>query len=224
MVALSLENELRGLLRIGAVEASPVEVAPASEKLLGEMDELAGRLRERWSGRKPSEIDALKPARDLYKSFGIDPTKTRPSSEALLRRLLKAKPLPRIMNAVDLCNLLSLSFMLPLGLYDSAKIDGDVLLRLGRAGESYPGIRKDEVQLEGRPLLIDRQGPFGNPTSDSLRTSVDDRTNSLWLVIFAPRSLSREAMEANVRTAGESMARHLSAADEAAAWDGHVMD
>jgi DNA/RNA-binding domain of Phe-tRNA-synthetase-like protein len=224
MIALSLEEELRGLLRVGVVAASPVEIGPASPDLLEEMERLGSRLAEKWTGRSPAEIDVLKPARELYKSFGIDPTKTRPSSEALLRRLLRAKPLPRIMNAVDLCNLLSLSFMLPLGLYNSAKIDGEVTLRRGRADESYPGIRKEAVHLDGRPLLSDRQGAFGNPTSDSLRTSVDGATGALWMVIFAPRSVSRETMEANVQEAGEGMRRHLSPDGEPAAWDGSVMD
>jgi DNA/RNA-binding domain of Phe-tRNA-synthetase-like protein len=224
MIVLSLEEELRRLLRVGVVAASPVEIGPASPDLLQEMERLGSRLAGKWAGRSPAEIDVLKPARELYKSFGIDPTKTRPSSEALLRRLLRAKPLPRILNAVDLCNLLSLSFMLPLGLYDSAKIDGEVTLRRGRADESYPGIRKEAVRLDGRPLLSDSQGAFGNPTSDSLRTSVDGATGALWMVIFAPRSVSRETMEANVQEAGEGMRRHLSPDGEPAAWDGGVMD
>jgi DNA/RNA-binding domain of Phe-tRNA-synthetase-like protein len=223
-VALSLADDVRGLLQVGLVSTSPVKVAPSSDLLLQEMEQLASALAENWSGRAPAEIDILAPARELYKSFGIDPTKTRPSSEALLRRVLRSKPLPRIMNAVDLCNMLSLSFMLPLGLYDSAKVDGEVLLRRGKAGESYPGIRKDEVHVEGRPVLCDRLGPFGNPTSDSLRTAVGGDTGGLWLVIFAPFSVPRGVMEANVKEAGESMARHLSAAGEQAAWSGMIMD
>jgi DNA/RNA-binding domain of Phe-tRNA-synthetase-like protein len=114
--------------------------------------------------------------------------------------------------------------MLPLGLYDSTKVDGEVLLRRGKAGESYPGIRKDEVHVEGRPVLSDRLGPFGNPTSDSLRTAVSGDTGGLWLVIFAPVSVPRDVMEANVNEAGESMTRHLSAAGERAAWSGMIMD
>jgi len=224
MIALSIEEGLRRLLRLGLVAAAPVKIAPASPGLLQEMELRAEELAVRWAGRKPAEIEALDPARRLYKSFGIDPTKTRPSSEALLRRLLRGKPLPRIMNAVDLCNLLSLEFMLPLGLYDSAKIDGHVTLRRGRAGESYTGIRKDEVRLDGRPVLSDRQGAFGNPTSDSLRTAVDDATGELWMVIFAPRSVPKESVEADVRQAGESMRRHLSAGGQAAVWSGMVMD
>ncbi|MGH9203730.1 MAG: B3/B4 domain-containing protein, partial [Vicinamibacterales bacterium] len=78
---------------------------------------------------------------------------------------------------------------LPYGLYDAAFIDGDIELRLGRPGESYPGIRKDDVHVGGRITLADRHGPFGNPTSDSARTMVTTRTTRAILVVFAPREI-----------------------------------
>jgi DNA/RNA-binding domain of Phe-tRNA-synthetase-like protein len=132
----------------------------------------------------PAEITAV---RTMYKRVGLDPTKTRPSSEALLRRVRKGDSLPRINSMVDVCNWCSLEFQLPYGLYDAAHIDGDVELRIGRSGESYPGIRKDDVRVEGRIALADRIGPFGNPTSDSARTMVTTATTRAMLVVFAPR-------------------------------------
>jgi DNA/RNA-binding domain of Phe-tRNA-synthetase-like protein len=96
--------------------------------------------------------------RTMYKRVGLDPTKTRPSSEALLRRVRRGDTLPRINSMVDVCNWCSLEFQLPYGLYDAAQIDGDVDLRLGRPGESYPGIRKDQVNVAGRITLADRLG------------------------------------------------------------------
>ncbi len=136
--------------------------------------------------RPPDEITAV---RTMYKRVGLDPTKTRPSSEALLRRVRKGDRLPRINSMVDVCNWCSLEFQLPYGLYDATNIDGDVELRIGRTGESYPGIRKDDVRVEGRIALVDRVGPFGNPTSDSARTMVTTATTQAMLVVFAPREL-----------------------------------
>jgi len=127
--------------------------------------------------------------RTMYKRVGIDPTKTRPSSEALLRRVCKGDPLPRINSMVDVCNWCSFEFQLPYGLYDAAHIDGDVTLRMGRDGESYPGIRKDDVHVSGRITLADTLGPFGNPTSDSARTMVTTATTRALLVVFAPHEL-----------------------------------
>ena len=134
----------------------------------------------------PEEIAAV---RTMYKRVGIDPTKRRPSSEALLRRVRKGDPLPRINTMVDVCNWCSLEFQLPYGLYDASRIDGDVVMRLGREGESYPGIRKDDVHVGGRITLADSLGPFGNPTSDSARTMVTRATTRGLLVVFAPREL-----------------------------------
>jgi DNA/RNA-binding domain of Phe-tRNA-synthetase-like protein len=127
--------------------------------------------------------------RTMYKRVGIDPTKTRPSSEALLRRVRKGDTLPRINSMVDVCNWCSFEFQLPYGLYDAAHIEGDVMLRIGREGESYPGIRKDDVHVGGRIALVDAAGPFGNPTSDSARTMVTTATTRGLLVVFAPRDV-----------------------------------
>ena len=161
------------------------------------------------AGRPPGEIEGLAPARRLYRAFGIDPTSTRPSSEALLRRILQGKPFPSINSAVDICNLCSTTFLLPIGLYDAAKIVGGVMLRQGEAGESYPGIRKDVVNVAGRPVLVDDVGPFGNPTSDSLRTCVTEATASLFMVIFAPADYSSSSLDAHVAFARAAIATHL---------------
>ena len=134
----------------------------------------------------PAETTAV---RTMYKRVGIDPTKTRPSSEALLRRVRKGDSLPRINSMVDVCNWCSFEFQLPYGLYDASNIQGDVTLRIGREGESYPGIRKDDVHVGGRIALVDDVGPFGNPTSDSARTMVTAATTRGLLVVFAPRDI-----------------------------------
>ena len=133
--------------------------------------------------------------RTMYKRVGLDPTKTRPSSEALLRRVRKGDSLPRINSMVDVCNWCSLEFQLPYGLYDAAHIEGDVELRIGRPGESYPGIRKDDVHVDGRIALADRLGPFGNPTSDSARTMVTTATTQAMLVVFAPREVDQSRLD-----------------------------
>src|SRR5262245_65973089 len=111
----------------------------------------------------PEDVVAV---RTMYKRIGLDPTKRRPSSEALLRRVRRGEPLPRVNSMVDVCNWCSLEFQLPYGLYDAAHIRGGVVLRLGQSGDSYPGIRKDDVNVDGRITLADDVGPFGNPTSE----------------------------------------------------------
>lgn len=149
--------------------------------------------------------DLTAAVRAMYRRFGVDPTKTRPSSEALLRRVRKGDPLPRINNVVDVCNWCSIEFQVPYGLYDVSKIEGAIEMRTGRAGESYAGIRKDAVNVEGRLVLADAWGPFGNPTSDSARTMVTPAAASILTVIFAPASIGARDLERMLDTTSARM-------------------
>lgn len=205
----SLDRELHDSVTIGLVRADPVRVAPSGPKLLEFMESESGNLRAKHQGCLPSEIEELRPARKLYRAFGLDPTRYRPSSEALLRRVLKGDSIPRINNAVDLCNVLSLKFWLSLGLYDLARVQGHITLRRGGDNDSYPGIRKGEIHLSGRPALYDDVGPFGNPSSDSLRTAVTESTTSLLLVIFAPGDYPSDSLGRHVEEARSLMEAHL---------------
>src|SRR6266571_9374742 len=110
---LRIDDDARRLLLAGVVHAGPVDVGPAGPALEAEMERLGAALAREHSGQAPGAIAGLAPARDLYRDFGIDPTRTRPSSESLLRRVLQGKGLPRILNAVDVCTLCSLQFLLP---------------------------------------------------------------------------------------------------------------
>src|SRR5439155_2408926 len=101
-------------------------------------------------------------ARALYRKFGTDPTRMRPSSEALLRRLKKGEPLPRVNSLVDVANALSVQLQVPVGLYDLDRLSGDELvIRLGAKGEGYEGIGKERVNVEGRICVADAEGPCG---------------------------------------------------------------
>ncbi len=132
---------------------------------------------------------ATAPARVLYKRFGIDPTRVRPSSEALLRRLKKGEPLPRVNSLVDVANALSVQMQVPVGLYDLDKVKGDELVvRLGAEGESYTGIGKEKVNVAGRICVADAEGPCGNPSSDSARTMITSETERAAWIYFLPVS------------------------------------
>ena len=196
---MSIAAEASDRLSCGVLVLEQVKVVDNPDVALATA-ELGSVLAERHAGLMPSEIPDLTEARDLYKSFGMDPSRHRPSSEALLRRVIKGKNLYRISNVVDSCNLASLEFLLPVGMYDLAKVVGDVVLRTGSAGEQYGGIRKGEVHLAGRLGLFDDQGPFGSPTSDSARTRTSEETTVLLAVIMATASYSRDGMGKNLST------------------------
>jgi DNA/RNA-binding domain of Phe-tRNA-synthetase-like protein len=187
-------------VRPGWVLLDHVTVTEASQVLDVPLADTASRMRA--SADQPERTSQV---RAMYRRFGVDPTKTRPSSEALLRRIRKGDPLPRINNVVDICNWCSLEFQVPYGLYDTAGLDGDIELRTGEPGESYAGIRKDVVHLEGRLVLADAEGPFGNPTSDSARTMVQAGASSILTVIFAPAAIGDAALAQMLETTSRRM-------------------
>lgn len=190
MEILAVDEAARAV-SLGILALDDVRVGPRDELTDREMATLEGRIREEMGERPPSKIQELAPARILYRAAGIDPTRHRPSSEALVRRVVRGGTLPRINAAVDLANLAAVSYFLPIGLYDAGRLRGPVRLRLGRADESYPGIRKEKVGLSARLLLEDDEGPFGNPSSDSARTAVTPAASRLLWVIFAPGDYPR---------------------------------
>jgi DNA/RNA-binding domain of Phe-tRNA-synthetase-like protein len=184
LMRFTLAPDLSAIVRPAVIWLDDATVVERDGRMDGPLAQAEAAVR----ARPPAEITAV---RTMYKRVGLDPTKTRPSSEALLRRVRKGDGLPRINSMVDVCNWCSLEFQLPYGLYDAARIDGDVELRIGRPGESYPGIRKDDVNVGGRITLADSTGPFGNPTSDSARTMVTTATTRALLVVFAPIEVER---------------------------------
>jgi DNA/RNA-binding domain of Phe-tRNA-synthetase-like protein len=135
---------------------------------------------------RSGETASLDRARALYRRFGTDPTRTRPSSEALLRRVKKGE-LPRINSLVDVANAMSVQLQVPVGLYDLDKVKGEELvIRLGQKDESYEGIGKERVNVSGRICVADADGPCGNPSADSSRTMITTDTERAGWIYFLP--------------------------------------
>src|SRR5579871_1734632 len=197
---VSVAAELTSIVQSAWMTREAVRVVERDPRLDRPLEEAAARMR---LGDAQARIEPVTAAvREMYRRVGVDPTKTRPSSEALLRRVRKGEGLPRINSLVDVINWCSLETQLPFGLYDLDGIQGAVTLRLGRPGEEYEGIRKAVVHLTDRMTLADEAGPFGNPTSDSARTMVTGATRRALVVIFAPARLPRSVVEAALTLTG----------------------
>jgi len=186
MLDFQIAPEIAGRVCVGLLVLEGVSVRESDPALDAEVDRTCASFRERHGGGKSSEVPGAADARTLYKALGMDPTKTRPSNEALLRRALKGETLYRINTLVDALNLVSLRTQLPFGLYDLDRVRPPVVLRKGKAGEGYDGIRKGFVNVEARPVLMDLEGPFGNPTSDSARTMITLSARNALVVAYAP--------------------------------------
>ncbi|MSO61819.1 MAG: hypothetical protein EXQ50_06990 [Acidobacteria bacterium] len=184
----TLAAELNAIVKPGLLWWAAATVVAHEHRLDPQLAAAEARVRV----TPPAESAAV---RTMYKRVGIDPTKTRPSNEALLRRVRKGGTIPRINSLVDIVNWCSLEFQLPYGLYDLSHISGPVTMRLGSGGESYAGIRKDDVNVSGRITVADTVGAFGNPTSDSARTMVTTATTEALVVIYAPAEIPAAQMK-----------------------------
>jgi DNA/RNA-binding domain of Phe-tRNA-synthetase-like protein len=163
-----------------------LEAAPGQEEALAALRRKAGeRARARFDPDALSSHPTVAAMRGLFRAAGCDPTRYRPSSEALLRRLLKDEELPAIHPFVDLNNVLSVELAVPCCIMAEGTIAPPIVLRAGRDGESYESLR-GPFNLEGRPLLADAEGPFGTPITDSQRVKVTDGVERAWIVAYLP--------------------------------------
>jgi len=199
---VTLAPEVTPLLAAGLVEAAGVTVRKDNPRW-DVIDALCASLREEYHAATMAQIPDVDWARRLFSAVGIDPTKHRPSSEALLRRAVKGESLYQINTLVDAMNWCSLEFLLPIGLYDTDRIEGDVTLRLGGEGESYEGIGRGDIHLAGRLCAADDRGAFGSPISDSRRTMITEETRNALAVIFAPRDYPADDLAEAVEVMAE---------------------
>jgi DNA/RNA-binding domain of Phe-tRNA-synthetase-like protein len=173
-------------LKIGLLFASGFEVRIKSDYVSEQFEDLEKFVKAKFNNSRPSADKVVSAVRRMYRRIGWEPTQYRPSSEAMVRRFLKDKGLYKINNAVDLGNVSSTRFHMPMGLYDVDNISGSILLDVGRPGEAYQGISKSLIHAEGKLVLRDEQGVFGNPTADSLRTSIQNKSSNILALFFTP--------------------------------------
>ena len=139
-----LRERIPGIM-FGIATINGVHVREKDERLWNLIEELSQRLARDYTLDKLSGNERIAAVRGLQKAFGFDPTRYRPSSEALLRRVLKGLGLYQINTAVDVNNFCSLEFLLPMCVYDLQHIKGQPRVRIGEPGEQYPGIRKTDI-------------------------------------------------------------------------------
>lgn len=142
-----------------------------------------------------TKIPKLKLTRDGYKKMGKDPSHTRPACEALLRRVVKGNALYRLGDVIDLGNILSIETLRSVCVVDSDKLVGDIVIRLGNSSDNYEGINRGIINVTNIPVYTDEIGPFGCPTSDTLRTAVTATTKSILVMIICFDDLEKDIDE-----------------------------
>ena len=165
---------------VGACVEADVENSAYSEELWKLIDEQCEKFRQTLTTDTVKDISAISATRRVYKACGKDPSRYRPSSEALIRRVLQGKQLYQIDTLVDLINLASITYGYSIGGFDAGKFSGDTLsLGVGREGEPYEGIGRGMLNIAGLPVYRDAIGGVGTPTSDNERTKMGLATRRL---------------------------------------------
>ncbi len=150
-----------------------------------------------------SHFNAVAEWRSIFKQMGTDPSRYRPSSEALLRRLKKGTPLPLIHSAADINNLLSLQYKIPIGIYDLDQVEGAITIHLGDESHSYEGLNGRNVTFKNKLISSDAIGPFGSPIVDSKRTVVTENTENAIQLFYIQPSLPTIEAEKLVKASSE---------------------
>ncbi len=186
-------------IKLGIVLAPSGKVSSKYPDFDIEFQKLKQETELEFATKPLSDDSTVSAVRKLYRSAGWEPTKYRPSSEALLRRILKGLDWYRINNLVDAANLVSAWHKLPLGLYDLDLIEQPVEMDIGCEDESYEGISKPQISATGKLILRDRKGVFGNPTADSKRTSIRPKTINAVVIFFCPENVSDDHLKNAMR-------------------------
>ncbi len=168
---------------LGVVQTD-VFVEPSSDELRAALQDCADVRIAELDGKPASTVPQIMETRKAYKALGKDPARYRPAAEALTRRLLQGKGLYHVNNVVEVNNLISIKSGISIGTYICDAIEGDVTFRRAGEGESYKGIGRGYLNLEGLPVFSDDLGPFGCPTSDSERTMIREGNQHVIMILI----------------------------------------
>ena len=190
MMKLKITNELKKLVPSFKVSCYTFTTLEKNDKenlsndLTEAFNNIAKEYQEKYILSEVTKIPKLKSTRDGYKMLGKDPSHTRPACEALVRRIIRDGSIYRLGNLIDFGNYLSIKLMKSVCMVDLDKIQGDVTIRIGSDSDYYEGINRGIINVTNLPLYTDEIGPFGNPTSDTIRTAItNDTTNVLIMLI-----------------------------------------
>ena len=196
MMKLKITNELKKLVPSFKVSCYTFTTLEKNDKenlsndLTEAFNNIAKEYQEKYILSEVTKIPKLKSTRDGYKMLGKDPSHTRPACEALVRRIIRDGSIYRLGNLIDFGNYLSIKLMKSVCMVDLDKIQGDVTIRIGSDSDYYEGINRGIINL---PLYTDEIGPFGNPTSDTIRTAItNDTTNVLIMLIHFDDNIEDE--------------------------------
>lgn len=169
---------------VGAAVVASIRNTENDEELWAEITHFIEEYRVRYTTESIKQMPSIEATREMYKRCGKDPSRYRPSGEALVRRTLKGNDLYRVSTVVDLINLASIAYGYSISGLDGDKIKGERLtLGIGCESEPYEGIGRGTLNIAGMPVWRDETGGIATPTSDNERTKIDLCTTRLVCIV-----------------------------------------
>lgn len=199
-------------MKIGLIHYTKITVSDSPQMIKGRIQLYQENLFFELQDTPVAERPGIKEWRTLWKAFGADPNRYRPSAESLLRRIAKQQYLTPFHSAVDINNFFSLQYEIPVGIYDTSHLEGDITLALGDGETSYDGLNGRSISLKNIPYSKDAAGAFGSPYIDSIRTAVSEKTTDA-LHIFYLRPSIDEAEARQLLTSSGKMFTQVNGGD-----------
>ena len=138
------------------IEAAGITSTPSVERPVAELAAIA---ESRLALASESELPEIQAWRRVFRRMGLEPTRYRCASEALLRRYRKERSLPELHPLVDLCNAASLAFAIPVAVFDVSKVSDFLEVRHATGTESYHAFSGElEAPPEGEVIFADGAG------------------------------------------------------------------
>jgi DNA/RNA-binding domain of Phe-tRNA-synthetase-like protein len=193
-------------LKVLAFSVKNVKITNRKDELEEFKKQVFDEVKKKYSLETVKDVPVFRTFRDFFWKIGIDPTKNRPAAEALVRRILAGKPIPKINSAADACNLASIKSEVPLATFDEDKIKGNLTMRFALAGESFLGIGMDKpMSLNGGEVVISDSERIVAlyPHRDADYSKLTEKTTNATILVCGVPGISLETLNQSKRTAIE---------------------
>jgi DNA/RNA-binding domain of Phe-tRNA-synthetase-like protein len=188
-------TELISNFKIGFIQYEGISVGESPQMLKGRLQLFQESIYFELEDKKLTDFPGIDEWRQIFKRTGKDPNRYRHSAEALYRRIQKQNYLQPVNSAIDLNNFFSLQYEVPIGIYDSEKLNDPLTLRLGYDGEEYRGLNGRNNSLHRLIVSVDGKNAFGSPFVDSEKTAVTEMTKNAVQIVYLQPSLEQKKAE-----------------------------
>lgn len=210
MMEIKISPHLKELVpdfKVGIIQYDHIEVGDSPQMIRGRLQTFQESLFFDLEDKHVTNFQGIAEWREIFKQVGTDPNRYRPSVEAIYRRIQKQNYLTSIHSAADLNNFFSMQYEIPIGIYDTNKINGDIEIRVGQLGDEYLGINGRTISMKDKILSSDETGAFGSPYVDSERTAVTIETKHAIQIVYLKPSLRNDSCEKLLTSLGAMFAQ-----------------